>query len=103
MPLPRGFTDLLKQTLSLILLAATFSGAFSAAAQTRRPTRKTPGKSQTSPQTAKVPVVKDGETCRGGWSGVISYERTLDESGFKDDGGGSFRRWLRIIFRTKPK
>jgi hypothetical protein len=92
MRLRKVFTDLLKQSLSLILLTAILSAAFSVAAQTRRATRPT-GKRPASPQTAKIPVVKDAEVCTGGWSGVINYERTLDESGFKDDGGGSFRKW----------
>jgi hypothetical protein len=92
MHLRKVFTDFLKQSLTLILLAAALSGAFSVAAQTRRATRSV-RKSPTAPQTAKVPVVKSDEICTGGWSGVINYEQTLDESGSKDDGGGSFRKW----------
>lgn len=92
MRLRKIYTDSLKRFLSLILLTVVLSGAFSVAAQIRRSTRPTKKPAASTP-TAQVPVVRSGEACQGGWSGVISYRRTLDDSGYRDDGDGSFRRW----------
>jgi triacylglycerol esterase/lipase EstA (alpha/beta hydrolase family) len=59
--------NLLKKITPLVLTAAIFGGAFSAAGQTRRtPTR--PAKTSTAP------VGKSA--CNGGWSGIVTFTKT---------------------------
>jgi triacylglycerol esterase/lipase EstA (alpha/beta hydrolase family) len=73
-----------RKLFSFILLVSILSGAFTVTAQTRRrPTRRSPNPKQT----AKIPVEKTDKACNGGWSGVVNFEETLDDSGSSDEPG----------------
>ena len=78
-------STLFRQLFGLVLSYAVLSGAFVAVAQTRRrpPARRAPA-TQT---TAEQPRAK----CNGGWSGTITFTKTLDEGVFIQ-----LRKWLAL-------
>lgn len=69
-----------QKLFSVILLASIFSGAFSVSAQTGRGAKRTPANSKTAGK-------KTAPKCSGGWSGTITYTKTLDETGSSDEPG----------------
>jgi triacylglycerol esterase/lipase EstA (alpha/beta hydrolase family) len=60
----------IRKIFSFFLLAGILSGALPLAAQTRR-TTKTPSKTVTTISTGN-----QKENCKGGWSGIITYQKT---------------------------
>ena len=72
---------LFRQLFSLVLSYAVLRGAFVAAAQTRR--RPPTGRAPATQTTAGRPPAK----CDGGWSGTVTFTKTLDEGGSSDDPG----------------
>ena len=102
-----GFVRVQK-LFSIIILTSILTSAFSVAAQTVNrgsqgkstlPTVQTSTKGAKRPA-AKVPVVSGGAACKGGWSGVINYSQTLDDSGSennKSERGESSKQWSRNI------
>jgi hypothetical protein len=65
------------------------------------PTVQTSTKGAKRPPPAKAPIVSGGgAACKGGWSGVIKYSQTLDDSGSKNnktERGESSHQWSRNI------
>jgi pimeloyl-ACP methyl ester carboxylesterase len=71
--LHRNFTQ---QLFTFVLLTSILSGAFSVTAQTRRKTPVTSSvPTTTTPQVSNSPNV-----CKGGWSGIITFKKTLSET-----------------------
>ncbi len=69
-------TSLFKNFLSLVLLAAVLSGAFSVAAQSK-------GAARTTKTSAAKPMTKQtggnqNPGCSDGWSGIVTYTKTLN-------------------------
>ena len=103
-----GFVRVQK-LFSIIILTSFLATTFSVAAQTRPVNSGSQGKTtlptvQTSTKGSKrpgtVPIVSGGATCKGGWSGVIKYSQTLEDSGSKNnktDRGESRHEWSRNI------
>lgn len=67
--------NLFRQILSLIILAGVLGGAFSVRAQTKRAAAKT----ASTKQQPSAPD-KQNSVCRGGWSGVVTFTKTLNET-----------------------
>jgi hypothetical protein len=71
---------------SVILLTGVLCSVFSVSAQTRRG-RSAPRKAANKAQIAKIPDGKQQTACNGGWSGVITLTKTLNDRGSKDEAG----------------
>jgi hypothetical protein len=79
----------IQKLFSIVVLAGVVTSSFAVAAQTRPVNRGSQGRTQMpTVQTgtkgaklaAKAPVAPGGSTRKGGWSGVINYEQSLDVS-----------------------
>ena len=75
-------SELCRHLFSLVLSYAVLGGAFVAAAQTRRrpPAGRVPATQTTAGQSSRV-------KCNGGWSGTITFTRTLEDGGSSDNPG----------------
>src|SRR5687767_5555745 len=76
-------SKLCRRLFSLWLTCAVLSGAFAASAQTRRrppATRATATRTATAGQTPRA-------KCNGGWSGTITFTKTLEDGGSSDNPG----------------
>lgn len=70
-------TSLFKKILSLVLLATVLNGAFSVAAQSKRAVRTTKT-SAAKPAPTKQTGGNQNPACSGGWSGIVTYQKTLN-------------------------
>jgi pimeloyl-ACP methyl ester carboxylesterase len=69
-------TNLFKKILSLVSLAGILSSAFSVAAQTKRGVQTT--KTSAVKPTTKQTGGNQNSSCSGGWSGIVTYKKTLN-------------------------
>jgi pimeloyl-ACP methyl ester carboxylesterase len=71
------YRNLTQKLFSLVALTGILSGAFSVSAQTRRTsTTKTSNKTAAAPTTSTTSQTN----CKGGWSGIITFKKTLNET-----------------------
>lgn len=82
--------ELLRKLFSLVLLASVLSSAFSVSAQVRRKT--------IAPKTNQ-PVAAQKKGCAGGWSGVVTFRKSLKDS-LESDEPGIRKNIDRIKHRT---
>jgi pimeloyl-ACP methyl ester carboxylesterase len=73
-----SYRNSIQKLFSFVLLTSILAGAFSVSAQTRRkasPAKTTAPTTTTPPETSNSPNV-----CKGGWSGIITFKKTLNET-----------------------